>query len=534
MITYRKYPFGLSLLLRLYGSTVLRCSVFGVIAAIQTLLLYLLMPDSERRNFYYTGVSSNPTFPAFATMLAFLIVFRQQFAYNRFRQGRTELQSMTASLFTVVSSALAFDRGYSMEDYQVDCSCDAASNPHPNDPQRAKGGSTQDRTAQPISDVRMQNDPKSAAEFRNSLLHLTSLLHGVCVQHLRNDWEINNLTTHDENVLPPWDSGNSVDFNPRLIHYLLPPWNRIKSRVRWNGRSKIGVIGGISWTEKRGLRSFDVVQTSVIPPESVHRTRGSPSAFDVEGHQRSEEMVTGNTRVTKKKSSDKVEFDGVDRNAPRGTVPRCSDPKPPLKRSKSLGSRLWSSDTGDVVRGASERPYQLFFALSERLRKRIAEGGLDMPAPILATLWQTVSASIQSFEACRYLQDTPFPFPWAQLNVAVLVVWQVVTPFAVTASLQNRPIGITLSVVATWLAWAINESSRDMEDPFVMEPNDLPLARLQYSFNQRLLAAAYMAEIKGGLNVFFTGASAMENSENTVQTYQGGVDTTVLSGVVGV
>lgn len=36
--------------------------------------------------------------------------------------------------------------------------------------------------------------------------------------------------------------------------------------------------------------------------------------------------------------------------------------------------------------------------------------------------------------------------------------------------------------------WALNEVSREMEDPFCFEPNDIPLARLQYQFNERLLA----------------------------------------------
>jgi predicted membrane chloride channel (bestrophin family) len=38
--------------------------------------------------------------------------------------------------------------------------------------------------------------------------------------------------------------------------------------------------------------------------------------------------------------------------------------------------------------------------------------------------------------------------------------------------------------------WALNEVSRELEDPFCFPPNDIPLARLQYQFNERILAAA--------------------------------------------
>jgi hypothetical protein len=46
----------------------------------------------------------------------------------------------------------------------------------------------------------------------------------------------------------------------------------------------------------------------------------------------------------------------------------------------------------------------------------VAEGGLDMPSPILATFWQDMSRGLDAFESCRYLVDTPFPFPWAQVS----------------------------------------------------------------------------------------------------------------------
>ena len=38
------------------------------------------------------------------------------------------------------------------------------------------------------------------------------------------------------------------------------------------------------------------------------------------------------------------------------------------------------------------------------------------------------------------------------------------------------------------LYWALNEVSRELEDPYLHAPNDLALARLQFLFNERLLA----------------------------------------------
>jgi hypothetical protein len=33
----------------------------------------------------------------------------------------------------------------------------------------------------------------------------------------------------------------------------------------------------------------------------------------------------------------------------------------------------------------------------------------------------------------------------------------------------------------------MNEVARDLEDPFIYDPNELPLPRMQYCFNERLL-----------------------------------------------
>ena len=82
-----------------------------------------------------------------------------------------------------------------------------------------------------------------------------------------------------------------------------------------------------------------------------------------------------------------------------------------------------------------------------------------MPPPVAASAWQAMNSGVAAFEHCRYLQDTPFPFPWAQLIIAALLVWQVVVPLQVVCSYQSEPIGILLSVVTVWLLWALNEGA---------------------------------------------------------------------------
>ena len=67
-------------------------------------------------------------------------------------------------------------------------------------------------------------DPKAwekAQVFAQTLVHLTSLLHAVALQHLRSDWELANLTPYcDKDPPPPLvqlpSSNASVLLLPRL------------------------------------------------------------------------------------------------------------------------------------------------------------------------------------------------------------------------------------------------------------------------------------------------------------------------------
>ena len=51
---------------------------------------------------------------------------------------------------------------------------------------------------------------------------------------------------------------------------------------------------------------------------------------------------------------------------------------------------------------------------------------------------------------------------------------------------------VALGVVFAWTSvqayWALNEVSREMEEPYSCPPNDIPLSRLQFQFNERCLA----------------------------------------------
>ena len=312
-----------------------------------------------------------------------------------------------------------------------------------------------------LSLLKQQQQHQDAEMFKNDIVHGFSLLHAVCLQNLRCDWELSNLTEHNEQHLPAWDSAQTRGFPIKFHHYCIPR-NRKEARLAFYKVSKIQVVGGVSATEKRVLGK-QVSRTLTMkrgPFSSHHDHNGSTN-------------------------------DGKD-DDDNSTAP--------------FFSNLWTSDTASFIRGAVERPYQVLYALLECLHTRHDAGGLNMPAPILATVWQSINTGIQSFEHCRYLADTPFPFPWAQLVIVVLLSWQFLIPLTVIVSYESRALGVVVAMASCWVLWALNEVAREIEDPFTSEPNDLPLARLQYHFNEQLLAVAASASSREGLGWSVVGS----------------------------
>lgn len=90
-----------------------------------------------------------------------------------------------------------------------------------------------------------------------------------------------------------------------------------------------------------------------------------------------------------------------------------------------------------------------------------------------------VVASLGLFCLCRAIADTPFPFPWAQMVLIMLMLYALTVPLMVVAFVDSTWMGCLINFFCVQSYWCLNEVARDLEDPFVYDPNDLPLARYQ-------------------------------------------------------
>jgi predicted membrane chloride channel (bestrophin family) len=157
-----------------------------------------------------------------------------------------------------------------------------------------------------------------------------------------------------------------------------------------------------------------------------------------------------------------------------------------------IGGRT-SAETDQLDKLDSEaRVMSAYAQLLATLNARRAAGGLWVDPPTVSRLHQELSAGMEGFQQACKLEDTPFPFPYAQLIAFLLFVFSLTYPFvAVGVGSEQEAdlwIGPALSFFVVLTYFGFHEVARELEDPFLHPPNELPLVSLQRAFNTRLLS----------------------------------------------
>ena len=109
MLVYTKtFPAPLTLVLRWYGAATGRAAPYALVCAAATLALHVAVP-ARVRDRYEEGWLHPYPFQTFAYVAGFAIVFRNNYAYQRYLSAREGLQQMGSKFADLTSQAMAFD-----------------------------------------------------------------------------------------------------------------------------------------------------------------------------------------------------------------------------------------------------------------------------------------------------------------------------------------------------------------------------------------------------------------------------------------
>ena len=108
--------------------------------------------------------------------------------------------------------------------------------------------------------------------------------------------------------------------------------------------------------------------------------------------------------------------------------------------------------------------------------------------PITSRIFHELNQGHMAFMEAHAVTCTPYPLPLAQMtNLVTLVFTMMLAPIQFAATIENPFWASGLSTFCTLLFLGVSECARELEDPFVGQPNDLPLSFLHAELNLGLI-----------------------------------------------
>mmetsp|Transcript_12415 Transcript_12415/g.31747 ORF Transcript_12415/g.31747 Transcript_12415/m.31747 type:complete len:462 (-) Transcript_12415:1232-2617(-) len=292
--------------------------------------------------------------------------------------------------------------------------------------------------------IHLREGEREAHEtFMLRLMHLVSLMHALALQHLRRDFNLSNLRQFNASSRPP-----PVDAA------------RLKERARRT----------LKEAEQKASEALGDVEMSEHhrAVEAYLGCGGCMGNFLMMWTSKSDQYnhlcplsVIGGLY--------QVERDALQTDTPEQTMSGClhvvKDEYAPVSYERVNVVHSW---------------------LLELVSHRQMEGGLRIAPPILSRAYQLLSDGMSAYDQCRKIAYHPFPFPWAQMLLVFLIFYSACQPLMLVAFIKSLWLVILLNLLSVGTYWTINEVARDLEDPFILDPNDFPHQLYQYAFNQRI------------------------------------------------
>lgn len=109
------------------------------------------------------------------------------------------------------------------------------------------------------------------------------------------------------------------------------------------------------------------------------------------------------------------------------------------------------------LRQTTQRVHLVLGWIMRLLVRRRREGGLCHDAPIVSRIYQVLSDGNLWFLTALKVCDTPFPFPYAQLNAYICYVHLALFPVVVADKIASLPLAAAVSFCAVGFLFGLNE-----------------------------------------------------------------------------
>ena len=80
------------------------------------------------------------------------------------------------------------------------------------------------------------------------------------------------------------------------------------------------------------------------------------------------------------------------------------------------------------------------------------------------------------FSQAKRIAHLPFPFIYAQITEFLVILLAIAIPFLMNSFIDSITVGVILTFLSCLGLCSLYEATRELEDPFLFEPNDFKYA----------------------------------------------------------
>jgi len=111
----------------------------------------------------------------------------------------------------------------------------------------------------------------------------------------------------------------------------------------------------------------------------------------------------------------------------------------------------------------------------------------EVPPPILNGAYGELSKAMSAYIEIMQVITLPFPFPYSQAALLMIILYSLVAPFVMVAWTHNSVSAFLFTFFSAMCFWCLELIAAELENPFGSDVNDLPVWGFQDEINRGLL-----------------------------------------------
>jgi len=140
----------------------------------------------------------------------------------------------------------------------------------------------------------------------------------------------------------------------------------------------------------------------------------------------------------------------------------------------------------DFLKSSSDKIEVILQWVQRSTIQNMKTGVIPTPPPVVSRAFQELSRGIVNVQNARKIADFPYPFPYAQVIIVMMIIHWACCPILASIMLNSKIWAALTCFVVTWFMWCLHFIALDLESPFGNEDNDLPMNQMQCDWNKSI------------------------------------------------